>query len=154
MSDQLSLCTEMKLRINTTIVEDPPTLLNKGDVIADGNDKDLDEYRHIIKNSKELLLEIQTVEAGNTGIQNLKIGFNNVFGYYLEVTNKYKNQGLVPDHWVRKQTLTNAERYITDELKQLESKILSAQEKVQALEETIYHSLIKDLKEYLSLIHI
>ncbi len=150
LSDQLSLCKEMKLRINTTIVEEPPTLLNKGDVIADGNDATLDEYRHVIKNSKELLLEIQTVEASNTGIQNLKIGFNNVFGYYLEVTNKYKNQGLVPDHWVRKQTLTNAERYITDELKQLETKILSAQEKVQQLEETIYHSLIKDLKEYIS----
>jgi DNA mismatch repair protein MutS len=150
LSDQLSLCKEMKQRIDTTIMEEPPALLIKGSVIADGVNEELDGYRHIIKNSKELLVDIQTEEATKTGIANLKIGFNNVFGYYLEVTNKYKNQGLIPDNWVRKQTLTNAERYITDELKLLETKILNAQESVQELELTIYESLIKDLKEYIT----
>ena len=150
LSDQLSLCPEMKERINSTIVEEPPALLIKGAVIADGVNDELDGHRHIIKNSKELLVDIQTQEATNTGITNLKIGFNNVFGYYLEVTNKYKNQGLIPDNWVRKQTLTNAERYITDELKQLETKILTAQESVNELELSIYAGLIKDLKAYIT----
>ena len=91
-------------------------------MIKDGFDEALDELRYTMRNSKELLVQIQTIEAEQTGIHNLKIGFNNVFGYYLEVTNKYKDSGLVPDHWVRKQTLTNAERYITDGTKKNLSK--------------------------------
>ncbi|MGB1217953.1 MAG: DNA mismatch repair protein MutS, partial [Saprospiraceae bacterium] len=109
----------------------------------------LDEYRNISNNAKELLLDIQKNEAEATGITSLKIGFNNVFGYYLEVTNKYKNQGLIPDNWVRKQTLKGAERYITDDLKKLEVKILSAQEKILAAEERLYNKLISDLADYI-----
>jgi len=148
-ADQISLCQKLKETISKTMVEDPPTLLIKGNVIADGVDEELDDLRNTIKNSKEILIEIQAAEAEKTGITNLKIGFNNVFGYYLEVTNKYKNQGLIPDNWVRKQTLTNAERYITDELKQLESKILGAEEKIQTIEERLYYALIEDIYEYI-----
>lgn len=150
MADQLALCPTMKQTIERTIVEDPPVLLHKGSVIADGFHEELDDLRNTIANSKAILIEIQQTEIGKTGILNLKIGFNNVFGYYLEVTNKYKNQGLIPDNWVRKQTLTNAERYITDELKQLESKILGAEEKIKALEEELYTKLIDDLKDFIS----
>ena len=150
MADQLSLCPAMKQRIEETIVENPPVLLHKGNVIAAGVSEDLDDLRNTITNSKELLVSIQQVEIEKTGILNLKIGFNNVFGYYLEVTNKYKNQGLIPDNWVRKQTLTNAERYITDELKQLETKILGAEEKIKALEEELYEALVEDLKDYIT----
>jgi len=117
IGDSINLCTILHEQIQKTIIEEPPVNLNKGGVIADGVNEELDELRGIVKNSKDLLLDIQKTEAGQTGIDNLKIGFNNVFGYYLEVTNKYKNKGLVPDHWVRKQTLTGSERYITDELK-------------------------------------
>jgi len=150
MADQLALCPAMKQKIEETIVEDPPVLLAKGNVIALGIHAELDDLRNTISNSKELLIEIQSTEAEKTGITNLKIGFNNVFGYYLEVTNKYKNQGLIPDNWVRKQTLTNAERYITDELKQLETKILGAEEKIKGHEEEIYNSLVEDLKDYIA----
>ncbi len=150
MADQLSLCPTMKQRIEETIVEDPPVLLHKGNVIAAGVNEVLDDLRNTISNAKALLVDIQQVEIEKTGILNLKIGFNNVFGYYLEVTNKYKNQGLIPDNWVRKQTLTSAERYITDELKQLETKILGAEEKIKALEEELYEALVEDLKEYIT----
>ena len=105
---------------------------------------------HIVTHSKEILLEIQQKEIEATGIANLKIGYNSVFGYYLEVTNKYKNQGLIPDHWVRKQTLTNAERYISDELKQIESKILGAEEKISVLEEELYNKLVNALATYVN----
>jgi len=150
MADQIALCPTMRKKIEDTILEDPPVLLSKGHVIADGFSPELDDLRNTISNSKDLLINIQTTEAEKTGITNLKIGFNNVFGYYLEVTNKYKNQGLIPDNWVRKQTLTNAERYITDELKQLETKILGAEEKIKALEEDIYNNLVEDLKDYIT----
>ena len=136
--------------IRKSIHEEAPNHVSKGNTIKDGYNDELDELRNIIKNSKELLLEIQQNEALTTGITNLKIGFNNVFGYYLEVTNKYKNQGLIPDNWVRKQTLTGAERYITDELKKLETKILTAEDKILALEEHLYAGILARLNEFLS----
>ena len=145
----LDPCDKIRTQIEKQILEDPPVNLNKGGVIADGVSEELDEYRSITKNAKDLLLEIQQTEAERTGIASLKIGFNNVFGYYLEVTNKYKGQGLVPDEWVRKQTLTNAERYITDELKKLEVKILGAEEKIQALEVQLFESLVSDMADYI-----
>ena len=147
--ERLHLCQTPIDLINKAIHQEAPNHISKGNVIKDGFSEELDDLRNVIRNSKELLLEIQQNEALKTGIANLKIGFNNVFGYYLEVTNKYKNQGLVPDHWIRKQTLTGAERYVTDELKKLESKILTAEDKIQALEEQLYESLILNLNEFL-----
>ena len=136
-------------KISHAIHPDAPTVLNKGSVIADGFSKDLDDLRNIIKNSKEILLDIQKTEAVKTGITNLKIGFNNVFGYYLEVTNKFKNQGLIPDNWIRKQTLTGSERYITEELKTLEAKILGAEDKIFVLEEKLFGQIVNQLSEFL-----
>ncbi len=150
LGDKIQLCEQLHALITKQLVEEPPTLLSKGYVIADGFDDELDELRNIVANSKDLLLEIQQVEAEKTGITNLKIGFNNVFGYYLEVTNKYKNQGLIPDNWVRKQTLTGSERYITDELKKLESKILGAEDKISGIEERLYLELVTALQAYIS----
>ena len=146
--EKLQRCESIKEEIRKTIHAEPPTLLSKGNVIAEGISEELDDLRSVIKNSKELLVDIQQEEAKATGISNLKIGFNSVFGYYLEVTNKYKNQGLIPDHWVRKQTLTNSERYISDELKKLEHKILGAEDKIQLLEEAIYQRLLQSLLEF------
>ena len=117
--------------------------------MADGISEELDELRSIIKNSKAHLLALQQREAAATGIDNLKIGFNNVFGYYLEVTNKYKNKGLVPENWVRKQTLTGSERYITDDLKKLEVKILGAEEKIIAIEVELFQDLVFALTDYI-----
>ncbi len=148
-SKHLDACDELVRKIKRTIKPEPPNNLRKGGVIADGANGDLDEYRAIINNTKEILLSVQKAEAEKTGIDNLKIGFNNVFGYYLEVTNKYKDKGLVPDHWVRKQTLTNAERYITDELKDLESRILGAEEKILSLEEEIYQELVLYISDFI-----
>ena len=147
VADALNPCPKLCERIEQSIVEDPPVNLTKGNVIADGLNTELDEYRHIIKNAKDLLLGIQQSEAERTGITNLKIGFNNVFGYYLEVTNKHKN--LAPEEWVRKQTLTNAERYITDELKKLETKILGAEEKALALEVKLFEQIVLDLMDFI-----
>ena len=141
-ADKIHLCEAVRDLIASAILDEPPTLLSKGGVFKDGYHQELDEYQNIVRNSKELLLDIQVAEAEKTGIANLKIGFNNVFGYYLEVTNKYKNQGLIPDNWVRKQTLTNAERYITDDLKKLEVKILAANDKIAEIEAELYHKLI------------
>lgn len=150
--DTINSCEGLTKMIGEQLSDDPSAQISKGSVIRDGYDKELDDLRHIIKNSKELLLEIQRSEAERTGITNLKIGFNNVFGYYLEVTNKYKNQGLVPDEWVRKQTLTGSERYITDELKQLEEKILSAEDKILAREEDIFTNMVAAMQRYVPLI--
>ena len=149
IGDNLNPCKTMQDQISKEIKEDPPVNLAKGGVIADNFNKELDEFRHIVNNSKSLLIDIQTTEAEKTGIAKLKIGFNNVFGYYLEVTNKYKNQGLIPDNWIRKQTLTNAERYITEELKVLESKILGAEEKILALEDRLFEALVLSLVDYI-----
>lgn len=150
IGERIQLCAIIRERIGNELVEEPPVKMDKGGVMADGISEELDELRDIIKNSKQHLLNIQQTEAGETGIDTLKIGFNNVFGYYLEVTNKYKNKGLVPDHWVRKQTLTNAERYITEALKVLEVKILGAEEKILALENRMFKDLVFALTEYIN----
>ena len=149
IGELLNPCKIIREQIEKEIKEDPPVNLAKGGVMADGFSEELDDLRNIVNNSKELLLDIQKTEAERTGIANLKIGFNNVFGYFLEVTNKYKNQGLVPPEWTRKQTLTGSERYITDELKKLESKILSAEEKILALEEKLYAQLVASIADYI-----
>ncbi|MEE9374179.1 MAG: DNA mismatch repair protein MutS, partial [Saprospiraceae bacterium] len=131
--------------LNDRIEDDPPFSVNKGKVIKTGYNAELDELRSLIKNSKDILQNVLLKETQSTGIQNLKIGFNNVFGYYFEVTNKYRDHDLIPESWIRKQTLTNAERYISEELKILESKILGAEEKILALETTLYETLLSDL---------
>jgi DNA mismatch repair protein MutS len=150
IGDSIQLCEKLANQISMAIADDPPALLSKGDVIRGGFNEELDDLRHTIRNSKELLVEIQQHEAKRTGIQNLKIGFNNVFGYYLEVTNRYKDQGLIPPDWVRKQTLTNAERYVTEELKKLEQKILGAEEQITIIEEQLYLALINTAQEYIA----
>lgn len=147
IGEGLDPCQEASGRIGRQVIEDPPVNLTKGGVIADSYDEALDELRNIIKNSKGILEGIKTSEIERTGINSLKIGFNTVFGYYLEVTNKYKDQ--VPPEWTRKQTLTNAERYITDELKQLEAKILGAEEKMLLLEEKLFKALVLDLADFI-----
>ncbi len=149
LADGIQLCEKLKEKITTEIVEDPPALLAKGGVFKEGFHEEYDEYKSLLRNSKEILLDIQNREAEATGITNLKIGFNNVFGYYLEVTNKYKNQGLIPDHWVRKQTLTGSERYISDELKKLETKILGAEDKLRAIEEVLYEKMVLVIQDYI-----
>lgn len=152
IAKHLDSCPDLQETLNQQIKEDAPAVFGKGPVINDGFNEDLDEWRNTIRNSKELLLEIQTSEIERTGIQNLKIGFNNVFGYYLEVTNKYKNKGLVPDDWVRKQTLTNSERYITEELKSLETRILTAEDQISDIEERLYAELLEKLLNYVEAI--
>jgi DNA mismatch repair protein MutS len=149
LADAINPCSVIKEQIAQQIIEEPPVNLYKGGVIANGVNAELDDYRNTSNNAKELLVEIQKTESEKTGITSLKIGFNNVFGYYLEVTNRYKNQGLIPDNWVRKQTLKGAERYITEELKTLETKILSAEEKILGLEEKIFTKLVSDLADYI-----
>ncbi|MBK9272180.1 MAG: DNA mismatch repair protein MutS [Saprospiraceae bacterium] len=134
--------------IRKILQSDAPATINKGGIIKEGNNQELDDLRYIHQNSKDLLLDIQKQEIVNTGISNLKIGFNSVFGYFLEVTNKYKNQGMVPEHWVRKQTMSTGERYVTDELKKLESKILGAEERIIALEEELYNRLVDEIQEF------
>ncbi|HNF47860.1 MAG TPA: DNA mismatch repair protein MutS, partial [Chitinophagales bacterium] len=130
-----------------TIVEDAPAVLQKGNVIKHGVNNELDELRKLSSSGKNYLLEIQTREADRTQIPSLKIGFNNVFGYYLEVRNTHKDK--VPNDWIRKQTLTGAERYITPELKEYEEKILGAEEKIQTLEIQLFENLIKELMDYI-----
>ncbi|MCB0657409.1 MAG: DNA mismatch repair protein MutS, partial [Saprospiraceae bacterium] len=148
LADNLQLCQNIRDRIEELIQEDPPAQIQKGQVIRSGVHEELDDLRHTIGHSKEILLDIQSKESAATGITNLKIGFNNVFGYYLEVTNRYKDAGLIPGHWVRKQTLANAERYVSDELKKLETKILGAEERIQVLEEELFRVLLTELLEY------
>lgn len=138
-----AVCDEIGKRLR----KDPPVNLNKGGVIADGFSDELDELRDIRKNGKGRLASVQQREAERTGISSLKIGFNNVFGYYLEVTNKYKS--IVPEEWTRKQTLTNAERYITEELKVLENKILNAEDQILQLEELLYEDFVMWLQAYI-----
>lgn len=147
MADGLNPCPRLTAEITRMVVEEPPVNLTKGGVIADGASEELDELRDIVRNSKDLLLGIQERESEASGIPKLKIGFNNVFGYYLEVTNRYKDQ--VPESWVRKQTLTNSERYITDELKKLESRILGAEEKILDLEDRLFEQLVLVLGDYI-----
>ena len=149
IGEGLNPCKTIRDQIENEIREDPPVNLAKGGVMADGFSEELDDLRNVVNNSKDLLLDIQKTEAERTGITNLKIGFNNVFGYFLEVTNKYKNQGLVPPEWMRKQTLTGSERYITDELKKLETKILGAEEEILAIEEKLFAELIASIVDYI-----
>jgi len=127
LGDQLNPCAVIKERIQKQVKEEPPLLLHKGGVISDGINDELDELREIALNGKDHLMAIQRREIEKTGISTLKVAFNNVFGYYLEVRNTHKDK--VPEEWIRKQTLVNAERYITEELKILEEKILGAEEK-------------------------
>lgn len=147
IGEGINPCHTLKDRIDKELVPEPPVNLSKGGVIADGFSEELDDLRNTINHAQELLLDIQKAEAERTGITNLKIGFNNVFGYYLEVTNKFKNKA--PAEWTRKQTLTNAERYITDELKKLEAKILGAEEKILALEARLFEQLVLDMMDYI-----
>ncbi|MEY3051175.1 MAG: hypothetical protein RLY31_960 [Bacteroidota bacterium] len=147
--DGLNPCRSLQQEITRQLVPEPPTMASKGGVIADGFHPDLDRWRHTVRHAQELLLDVQRREAAATGIDNLKIGFNNVFGYYLEVTNKHKDKGLVPDNWVRKQTLANCERYISEELKNLESEILGAEERIQELEERLYREFVASLSEFI-----
>ena len=146
LGEQLSLCSEMCERIQREITPDPPAVQGRPNTIARGVDVELDELRDIQANGKEHLLRIQQREIESTGIQSLKIGYNNVFGYYLEVRNTYKEQ--VPETWIRKQTLVNAERYITQELKEYEDKILNAEGQIQLIETRLYTELMLALTEY------
>lgn len=148
MADTLNPCKTIREEIEKTLIDEPPVNLTKGGVIADGCDADLDELRNIIRNAQSLLIDIQQKEIEKTGITSLKIGFNNVFGYYLEVTAKYKNID-IPKDWIRKQTLANAERYITPELKVLEEKILGAEEKILIIEERIFQKLVGCLLDFI-----
>ncbi|MBR3940881.1 MAG: DNA mismatch repair protein MutS [Bacteroidaceae bacterium] len=149
---QLDCCADIRDRIANEIVSEPPLLLNKGGVVADGVNEQLDELRAIAYHGKDYLMQLQQRESERTGIPSLKISFNNVFGYYIEVRNTYKEN--VPAEWIRKQTLVNAERYITQELKEYEEKILGAEEKILALESQIFNSLVADVASYIPSIQV
>lgn len=146
MGEQLNSCHSICDRIEKEIQDDPPVKVEKGGVIKSGVSAELDELRNIASSSKDILMNIQHEESERTGIPSLKVGFNNVFGYYLEVTNTHKNK--VPPEWIRKQTLTNAERYITPTLKELEEKILTAEERIIPLEMQLYEQLMVALTDY------
>ena len=152
VGERLSLCETLRDRIEREIQNDPPQLVQKGGVIRNGVNAELDDLRHIAYSGKDYLLQIQQREAEQTGIQSLKIGYNNVFGYYLEVRNTYKE--LVPPEWVRKQTLAQAERYITQELKEYEEKILGAEEKILALEARLFNELVQDMQAFIPQIQV
>ena len=149
---KLDLCEALRDRIDKEINSDPPFLVNKGGVIADGVDSELDELRKIAYSGKDYLLQIQQREIEATGIQSLKIGFNSVFGYYMEVRNTFKEN--VPPDWIRKQTLVNAERYITQELKEYEEKILGAEEKIISLETRLFNELVINAADFIPAIQI
>ena len=148
MGKKISLCEELRNRISRELVPNPPSLVSKGGVIAEGYNKELDELREISHSSKDVLARLRDEESAKTGIQSLKIGFNNVFGYYLEVRNMHKER--VPENWIRKQTLVNAERYITPELKELEEKILGAEDRILALESRLYAELVAYALQYIT----
>lgn len=152
IGEQLQLCETIRDRIEHEIQPDPPLLVNKGGVIADGYDTELDELRQISRNGKDYLIQIQEREVEQTGIASLKVGYNNVFGYYLEVRNMYKDK--VPENWVRKQTLAQAERYTTEELKAYEEKILGADERIMMLEDKLFRELIVDMQPYIPQIQL
>lgn len=152
IADALNPCPSLYERILSTLAPDPPVDVRKGGAIAEGAHAQLDEYRHIVKNARDLLIEIQQRESERTGIGSLKVGFNNVFGYYIEVTSKWKEQ--VPADWIRKQTIANGERFITEELKQLEAKILGAEERILDLEEQVFRALVEDVFAYIAPIQL
>ncbi|MDE7154479.1 MAG: DNA mismatch repair protein MutS [Muribaculaceae bacterium] len=152
IGEQLNPCEEVSSRISHTIINDPPATVKNGGIIRDGVDPELDELRRIAFSGKDYLRSIQQREVEATGIPSLKIGYNNVFGYYIEVTNTHKDK--VPEEWIRKQTLVNAERYITPELKEYEEKILGAEEKIGAIESRIYSELIACINNFTSTIQL
>ena len=151
-ADQLNPCVSIRERILKTLNPDAPALLSKGNCIAEGVDAELDELRGLSRSGKEYLQGIQKREMEATGISSLKVGYNNVFGYYLEVTNTHKEK--VPPEWIRKQTLTNAERYITEELKEYEQKILGAEEKIASIEQRVYTELVNAVAEFVEPIQL
>jgi len=151
-AEQLNPCELIKTRIENEIHPDPPTLVNKGHVIASGVSSELDELRTLAFSGKDYLAQMQEREAERTGISSLKIAFNNVFGYYIEVRNTHKDK--VPPEWIRKQTLVGAERYITEELKEYESKILGAEEKILAIEARLFNELVVALAEYIQAVQL
>ncbi len=146
IGEQLNPCSGIRQRIEKEIVDDAPAALNRGQVIKPGVDAELDELRHIAFSGKDYLMQIQARESAATGITSLKIGYNNVFGYYIEVTNTHRDK--VPAEWIRKQTLVNAERYITPELKEYEEKILGAQEKIAVIEARLYAAIVATVGQY------
>lgn len=152
IGESLNPCLTLRQLIETKLAPEPPVDVRKGGAIADGADHELDELRHIVRHSRELLLEIQQRESERTGIPSLKIGYNNVFGYYLEVTAKWKDH--TPSDWIRKQTIANGERFITQELKELEQKILGAEEKITELEERIFRSLVEETGAYIQQVQL
>jgi DNA mismatch repair protein MutS len=152
LADGLNTCSVITDKILSELKDSPPITAQKGDLIQSGINKELDELRSIASGGKSYLLNLQQKEADATCITSLKIGFNNVFGYYLEVTNAHKNK--VPNHWIRKQTLTNAERYITPELKEYEEKIVGAEEKMLALETQLFDALLNALQDYIAPIQV
>ncbi len=148
MGEQMDLCIDIRNRIEREVEPNPPLLLNKGGVVRSGVNEELDSLRNIAYHGKEYLLQLQQREIERTGISSLKISYNNVFGYYLEVRNTFKH--LVPKEWIRKQTLVQAERYITQELKEYEEKILGAEDKIMALETQLFNQLVADLAQYVT----
>ncbi|WP_294608573.1 DNA mismatch repair protein MutS [uncultured Bacteroides sp.] len=152
IGEQLNICQSIRDRIEKEINNDPPLLINKGGVIKSGVNAELDELRQIAYSGKDYLLQIQQRESELTGIPSLKIGYNNVFGYYIEVRNLHKDK--VPQEWIRKQTLANAERYITQELKEYEEKILGAEDKILILETQLYMELVQALSEFIPAIQV
>jgi len=152
IGEQINLCTRIRERIGREIVSDPPALIAKGGVIATGFDPDLDELRNILFSGKDYLVNLQQREIERTGITSLKVSFNNVFGYYIEVRNTHKDK--VPPDWIRKQTLVSAERYITEELKEYEAKILGAEEKILQIEQRLFQELVSSLAEYVASIQL
>ena len=152
IADRINLCTTIRERIERELQPEAPVQVAKGNVIRDGVNQELDELRSLLTSGKDHLVSIQQRESERTGIPSLKIGFNNVFGYYLEVTNAHKEKA--PAEWTRKQTLVNAERYITEELKDYESKILGAEEKIQTLEGQLFNALVLDLADYITPIQL
>jgi DNA mismatch repair protein MutS len=152
IGEQLNPCQSIREKIDKEIKADPPAVVSKGGVIADGISDDLDDLRKIAFSGKDYLLQMQVRESERTGIPSLKIGFNNVFGYYIEIRNTHKDK--VPEEWIRKQTLVSAERYITQELKEYEEKILGAEEKILALETRLYNDLVISITDYISTIQL
>ncbi len=152
IGEQLNICRSVRDRIDKEVNNDPPLLVNKGGIIKQGVNDELDELRRIAYTGKDYLLQVQQRESEQTGIPSLKIGYNNVFGYYIEVRNVHKDK--VPQEWIRKQTLVNAERYITQELKEYEEKILGAEDKILALETRLYNELVQSLAEFIPAIQI
>ena len=152
IAEQLNPCESIRNRIEKEILPEPSSQLSKGNVIAEGVSKELDELRYIMNSGKDFLVEIQQRESERTGIPSLKVAYNNVFGYYIEVRNTHKDK--VPQEWIRKQTLVSAERYITEELKEYETRILGAEEKILALEAKLFNELVESLSDYIAPIQL